>query len=94
MPWCIWSLSLSLRKFAKNKNSCFNHLMKSLGSSVKNKLIAKYLEKDNPSDQAKSTDINILLNRIQINKKNESRKKLFFSAAASTGLILFGLIIF
>ena len=27
-------------------------------------------------------------------KKNESRKKLYFSAAASTGLILFGLIIF
>ena len=42
----------------------------------------------------KSTDINILLNRIEIKKKNESRKKLFFSAAASTGLILFGLIIF
>ena len=68
--------------------------MKSLGSSVKDKLVAKYLAKDNSSNQAKSTDINILLNRIQINKKNESRKKLFFSAAASTGLILFGLIIF
>ena len=68
--------------------------MKSLGTSVKNKLIAKYLTKDSATDQTKSTDINILLNRIQINKKNESRKKLFFSAAASTGLILFGLIIF
>ena len=39
-------------------------------------------------------NINILLNRIEINKKNETRKKLYFSAAASTGLILFGLIIF
>ena len=68
--------------------------MKSLGSSVKDKLVAKYLAKGNSLNQAKSTDINILLNRIQINKKNESRKKLFFSAAASTGLILFGLIIF
>ena len=68
--------------------------MKSLGTSVKNKLIAKYLTKDSTTDQTKSTDINILLNRIQINKKNESRKKLFFSAAASTGLILFGFIIF
>ena len=68
--------------------------MKSLGISVKKKLIAKYLVKDSSTDQTKSTDINILLNRIQINKKNESRKKLFFSAAASTGLILFGLIIF
>ena len=68
--------------------------MKSLVSSVKDKLVAKYLAKDNSSNLAKSTDINILLNRIQMNKKNESRKKLFFSAAASTGLILFGLIIF
>jgi|TARA_A100001388_G_C28730658_1_gene481294 hypothetical protein len=68
--------------------------MKSLGSSVKDKLVAKYLAKGNSLNQAKSTDINILLNRIQMNKKNESRKKLFFSAAASTGLILFGLIIF
>ena len=68
--------------------------MKSLRTSVKNKLIAKYLTKDSTTDQTKSTDINILLNRIQINKKNESRKKLCFSAAASTGLILFGLIIF
>ena len=68
--------------------------MKSLGSSVKDKLVAKYLAKDNSSNQVKSTDVNILLNRIQMNKKNESRKKLFFSAAASTGLILFGLIIF
>tara|TARA_B100000963_G_scaffold288122_1_gene257382 strand:- start:299 stop:505 length:207 start_codon:yes stop_codon:yes gene_type:complete len=68
--------------------------MKSLGISVKKKLIAKYLVKDSSTDQTKSTDINILLNRIQINKRNESRKKLFFSAAASTGLILFGFIIF
>ena len=42
----------------------------------------------------KSTDINVLLNRVKINQKKESRKKLYFSAAASTGLILFGLIIF
>ncbi len=54
----------------------------------------KYLEKDPPSTQSKSSNINVLLNRIAVNKKNESRKKLYFSAAASTGLILFGLIIF
>ena len=41
-----------------------------------------------------STDINVLLNRVKSNQKNESRRKLYFSAAASTGLILFGLIIF
>ena len=62
--------------------------------SVKEKLIAKYLEKDNLKKDAKRTDINILLNRVKMNQKNESRKKLYFSAAASTGLLLFGIIIF
>ena len=62
--------------------------------SVKKKLVAKYLEKDNPKQDTKRTDINILLNRVKLNQNNESRKKLYFSAAASTGLLLFGLIIF
>tara|TARA_A100001388_G_scaffold38469_1_gene24287 strand:- start:1115 stop:1333 length:219 start_codon:yes stop_codon:yes gene_type:complete len=62
--------------------------------SVKEKLVAKYLEKDNPKQDTKRTDINILLNRVKLNQKNESRKKLYFSAAASTGLLLFGIIIF
>ena len=68
--------------------------MKSLGTNIKEKLVAKYLVKNEPSHLSKSTDINILLNRIELNKKSESRKKLYFSAVASTGLILFGLIIF
>ena len=68
--------------------------MKNSGINVKEKLIARYLEKDPPSTQSKSSNINVLLNRIAVNKKNEKRKKLYFSAAASTGLILFGLIIF
>lgn len=62
--------------------------------SVKKKLIAKYLEKDDPKQDTKRTDINVLLNRVKFNQKNESRKKIYFSAAASTGLLLFGLIIF
>ena len=62
--------------------------------SVKEKLVAKYLDKDNPKQDTKKTDINILLNRVKLNQKNESRKKLYFSAAASTGLLLFGIIIF
>ena len=68
--------------------------MKNSGINVKEKLIAKYLEEDPPSTQSKSSNINVLLNRIAVNKKNENRKKLYFSAAASTGLILFGLLIF
>ena len=68
--------------------------MKSLDTIVRDKLVAKYLQKDTRQTQNKTSNINILLNRIEINKKNETRKKLYFSAAASTGVILFGLIIF
>jgi|TARA_B100000035_G_C20808811_1_gene468942 hypothetical protein len=62
--------------------------------NVRDQLVSRYLSSDNPTANTKSTDINILLNRIRTNKKNESRKKLYFSAAASTGLILFGFLIF
>ena len=68
--------------------------MKNSGINLKDKLIAKYLEKDIKKPQPKSSDINVLLNRIEINKKNESRKKVLFSTAASAGLVIFGLIIF
>jgi len=68
--------------------------MKNLGFTVKEKIISRYLDKDPNSLQSKSTDINVLLNRVKTNQKNESRRKLYFSAAASTGLLLFGLIIF
>ena len=68
--------------------------MRNSALNIKNKLIAKYLVKDQPQNSSKSTDINVLLNRVKVNQKNGSRRKLYFSAAASTGLILFGLIIF
>jgi len=68
--------------------------MRNAGTNLKDKLVSRYLEEDQASPQTKVSDINILLNRIELNKKSESRKKLYFSAAASTGLILFGLIIF
>ena len=62
--------------------------------TLKEKLIFKYFQKDLKKNHSKSSDINVLLNRIKLDNKNEKRKKLYFSAAASTGLILFGLIIF
>lgn len=68
--------------------------MKNEGISIKNKLVSKYLTKDKYPNLTKSTDINVLLNRVKTNQKNESRKKLYFSAVASTGLILFGILIF
>mgnify|MGYP001475500972 FL=1 len=69
-------------------------IVKNSFENVRDQLVSRYITPDNPTANTKSTDINILLNRIRTNKKNESRKKLYFSAAASTGLILFGLIIF
>ena len=68
--------------------------MKNTHTSIKEKLFSRYLEKDLKKTQPKTSNINVLLNRIELNKKSESRKKLYFSAAASTGLVLFGLIIF
>ena len=68
--------------------------MKYLLQTSKTKLTAKYLDENTKFPLKKSTNINVLLNRIKLKKKSESRKKIYFSAAASTGLILFGLLIF
>ena len=68
--------------------------MKNLSRALKIKLSSKYTETDAPKVLTKSTDINVLLNRVKFDRKQEVKKKFYFSAAASTGLILFGLIIF
>tara|TARA_B100000035_G_scaffold54617_1_gene43041 strand:- start:407 stop:619 length:213 start_codon:yes stop_codon:yes gene_type:complete len=68
--------------------------VKNTATNIKEQIVSRYLSNNKSIDNNKSTDINILLNRIKTNNKNESRRKLYFSAAASTGLILFGLIIF
>ena len=68
--------------------------MKNLSSSVRRTMLAKYLEEDKPQKNSKSTDINVLLNRVKLNQQSESRKKIYFSAAASTGLLIFGFLIF
>ena len=77
-------------------------LMKNILSSVKKKVISRYLTKDIGVDEVKniqnnkvkSTDINILLNRVREDKKKEGRKKLLFTAAASAGVLMFGVLIF
>ena len=68
--------------------------MRNSGATIKEKIISRYFEKSTEKNLPKSTDINVLLNRVKDNQKNESRRKLYFSAAASAGLFLFGLIIF
>ena len=68
--------------------------MKNLTNSLKQKLTSKYTVSDTQQTTSRSTDINVLLNRVKSDKKQEIRKKFYFSAAASAGLILFGLVVF
>jgi hypothetical protein len=80
--------------FAKFNLEWLNRNVRNTTSDIKNKIISRYLEKDDSLRSTRSTDINVLLNRVRVNQKNESRKKIYFSAIASASLILFGLVIF
>ena len=68
--------------------------MKNTISSVRDKLVSKYLLNDNDDNQTKSTNINVLLNRVKLDQKKESRKKILFTAVTSLGVLVFGVLIF
>tara|TARA_A100001015_G_C14679993_1_gene590306 strand:- start:99 stop:308 length:210 start_codon:yes stop_codon:yes gene_type:complete len=68
--------------------------MKNLSNLVKKRLTSRYLDSESSQTSQKCADINVLLNRVKSDRKSEIKKKFYFSAAASTGLILFGLIVF
>ena len=68
--------------------------MKNVLASIKEKMIEKYIIEDENLSNKKSTNINILLNRVRQDQKKESRKKLLFTAATSLGVVLFGVLIF
>ena len=90
-----WNISLFIILFANKPKGWFiTPKMKNLTNSLKQKLTSKYTVSDTPQTTPRSTDINVLLNRVKSDKKQEIIKKFYFSAAASTGLILFGLVIF
>ena len=63
-------------------------------SSVKQKIISRYIIDENSELESKSTNINVLLNRVKQDQKKESRKKLLFTAFTSLGAVLFGVLIF
>ena len=69
-------------------------LMKNFKDPIKDNLSAKYNNTDILKSSNRSTDINILLNRVKLNQRNETKKKFYFFTAASAGLILFGIIVF
>ena len=64
--------------------------MKNSFSLLKNKIASKYLFDDNSVHKGKTADINVLLNRVKLDKKKEIRKKMLFTAATSVGVVLFG----
>jgi len=63
-------------------------------STIKKKIISSNQLEEQNLIKNKATDINVLLNRVKLDKKKESRKKFLFSAAASAGVILFSVVIF
>ncbi len=68
--------------------------MRNSFTDVKKKMVSRYLSKDTDQVSSKSTNINILLNRVKLDQKKESRKKLLFSAVASFSILIFGALIF
>ena len=68
--------------------------MQNTFTSLKNKIVKRYTLNDENFDQIKSTNINVLLNRVSVNKRKEFQKKILFTAAISLGAVLFGVLIF
>ena len=68
--------------------------MKNPSPLAKTKILSKYLFQDTNYYKNKSTDINVLLNRVKQGKKLENRKKLLFSAITSACVLLFGVLVF
>ena len=67
--------------------------MKKTTSSLKDIEYSKYSLNKDESFKSKSTNINILLNRVKLDQKKESRKKILFSLLASVGVLTFGFLI-
>ena len=68
--------------------------MKNSFGLLKNKISSSHSIENDSSNEVKSTNINVLLNRVKLDKKKESRKKIIFTAATSLGVILFGVLVF
>ena len=68
--------------------------MKISVSSFKNKIISRYLDGNEELNQNKTADINVLLNRVKVSKKQESIKKILFSTITSVGVLGFCFFIF
>jgi hypothetical protein len=68
--------------------------MKISVSPFKNKIISRYLDGNEELNQNKTADVNVLLNRVKVSKKQESIKKILFSTITSVGVLGFCFFIF
>ncbi len=68
--------------------------MKNSYSSLKNKFVTREILDNKDLYETKSTNINVLLNRVKLGQKKESRRKLLFIVFTSISLVLFGSLIF
>ena len=60
---------------AKQSLGWFNAIMKNYTTIIKEKIVKRYFQEKIVAKETKSTDINILLNRVKTNQKNEYKKK-------------------
>ena len=68
--------------------------MRNSVSTINKKTISSNEVENEKLHQIKSTNINVLLNRVKLDQKKESRKKIIFTVATSLGLVLFGVLVF
>ena len=68
--------------------------MRNLYPLSKNRITSKNKVNDQDLNKTKVADINVMLNKVKLDQKKESRKKIIFTAATSLGLVLFGVLIF
>ena len=68
--------------------------MKNSLSAINKEITSIDAKEDSNLNQIKSTNINVLLNRVKLDQKKESRKKIIFTAVTSIGLVLFGVLVF
>ena len=80
--------------FVNRNVKWLNESVKNSFLNIKNKIISRYKIENEEMYETKSTNINVLLNRVKLDQKKESRKKLIFTAATSLGVLLFGVLIF
>ena len=66
--------------------------MKSTISAVQRKLVSKYLVNNKDETNEKSTNINILLNRVKLTKKIEFKKRLIFLSLLILFITLVGIL--